>query len=128
MIINIHTYFLHFKALGDIKVALKLIGQGDDTDAEAEVDKRYKSLGIDLEPVDPSEDDYKVVQKYIENTHGKTHAQYSLEIESLFRLNKKVGVCVLCVFVYLFVCLFVCLFYFIFTRGFVINNITFSLF
>jgi poly [ADP-ribose] polymerase len=67
------------------------------------VDVHYKKLKTDMLPVDPSSEEFKMVevciaharlsicplrQTYTRNTHAATHTQYKLVIEELFRIDR----------------------------------------
>ncbi|XP_052061319.1 poly [ADP-ribose] polymerase 2-like [Mytilus californianus] len=74
------------EALSDIEIAIKVLKQGDMSDNP--IDRHYKSLNVDLVPVEKSSDDYKMVNDYLLNTHASTHSQYKMEIVSLFEMKK----------------------------------------
>lgn len=74
------------ETLGDIEIALKIIKR---TDAKLNpVDLHYKDLECDLSPVNPSDETYKLLNKYLQNTHATTHNQYKMEILDLFEIEK----------------------------------------
>ncbi|VDI78312.1 poly [ADP-ribose] polymerase, partial [Mytilus galloprovincialis] len=74
------------EALSDIEIAIKVLKQGDMSDNP--IDRHYKSLNVDIVPVEKSSDDYKMVNEYLLNTHAATHSQYKMEIVSLFEMKK----------------------------------------
>jgi len=76
-------------ALSDIKVAFKKISESEeDVTSQPQVDVHHKSLGIELVPVDKLSAEYAMVDRFLTNTHGHTHRQYSLVLEDVFKLDK----------------------------------------
>ena len=67
---------------------MHLIDSQQTREAEAPEDAHYRSLRADLSPLDPTSDEFKMVKKYVQNTHGKTHNDFSLELEDVFALSK----------------------------------------
>lgn len=73
-------------SLENITVANKII---EDNDKDANIiDQNYAKLDRDLEVVEPLTREYEIIEQYLKNTHAKTHSSYTLELESVFRLNK----------------------------------------
>ncbi|EXB33507.1 Poly [ADP-ribose] polymerase 2 [Morus notabilis] len=76
------------EALSEIEVATKLlkddIGFQEDT-----LYSHYQSLRCELTPLDVDSDEFTMVAKYMQNTHGKTHSNYTVDIAQLFRLSKE---------------------------------------
>eukprot|EP00742_Colponemidia_sp_Colp-10_P000975 GILJ01001057.1.p1 GENE.GILJ01001057.1~~GILJ01001057.1.p1 ORF type:complete len:855 (-),score=177.28 GILJ01001057.1:120-2531(-) len=78
------------ESLADIEIATKLLeDEGGEDSEEPAVDVHYKRLKTEMVPVDRSEEEFKLVQQYVKNTHAATHNQYSLEIEDLFKLERE---------------------------------------
>lgn len=68
-------------ALTDIKIAMAKISAGEaEASTQALVDINYRSLGIELVPLAKSSADFKMVDKYLHNTHGHTHSDFQLEL------------------------------------------------
>eukprot|EP00051_Salpingoeca_urceolata_P027695 m.482820 g.482820 ORF g.482820 m.482820 type:complete len:523 (-) comp22675_c0_seq1:139-1707(-) len=77
------------EALGDIKIAMKMISDMEkDTSTAAVVDRNYASLNCGLAPVKRNSDRWSLVNKYLLNTHGSTHKNYTLELLDLFEVDK----------------------------------------
>ena len=53
------------------------------------VDAMYKKLNMEIEPLPKSDADYKLVAKMVNNTHGKSHGHFTLELTNVFRLRKE---------------------------------------
>ena len=73
------------EALGDIQVALKLLGglQGEGS----LVDQKYLQLGVVMEPLTGGPV-RKLLERSILSTHASTHSQYSMAVEQVFSLTK----------------------------------------
>ncbi|EDQ86760.1 uncharacterized protein MONBRDRAFT_27847 [Monosiga brevicollis MX1] len=89
---DVRTKLQLVEALDDIKAAMKIIeDKKQQGEPEAPEDRHYRSLDCDLRPVAPTSDEYKMVKKYLKNTHGATHRQYKLELMDLFAIDKDTG-------------------------------------
>ena len=62
------------------------------------LDVQYKKLNVKLEPLDKTSDDFMLIEKYIQTTHGSTHTLWKMEVENIFtcekdslKFNKKLG-------------------------------------
>ncbi|OAD52149.1 Poly [ADP-ribose] polymerase [Eufriesea mexicana] len=53
------------------------------------LDVHYKQLNSEVTVLDKESEEYKVIKQYVENTHGKTHTQYELEIEEVFLIKRQ---------------------------------------
>lgn len=52
------------------------------------LDVQYKKLNVKLEPLDKTSDDFMLIEKYIQTTHGKTHTLWKMEVENIFVCEK----------------------------------------
>lgn len=59
------------EALQDIEIASRLVGFDGENDES--LDEKYKKLRCDLTPLPHDSEDYKLVEKYLLNTHAPTH-------------------------------------------------------
>lgn len=59
------------EALQDIEIASKLVGF--DSDNDESLDDKYKKLRCAITPLPHDCEDYKLVEKYLLNTHAPTH-------------------------------------------------------
>ncbi|CAL1383211.1 unnamed protein product [Linum trigynum] len=75
------------EALQDIEIASRLVGFGVDNDES--LDDKYKKLRCDIASIPHESDDYRLIDKYLQNTHAPTHMDWSLELEEVFLLNRE---------------------------------------
>lgn len=74
------------EALQDIEIASRLVGF--DSDNDESLDDKFKKLHCDIMPLSHDSEDYKLVEKYLLNTHAPTHKDWSLELEEVFSLDR----------------------------------------
>ena len=70
----------------DIEVAYSLIKET--SDCEDPLDSYYKKLKTHIAPISKDDDEFAMIEKYVNNTHASTHRHYSLEIEEIFRIDR----------------------------------------
>jgi hypothetical protein len=49
----------------------------------------YQKLKTNIVPVAPEEKEFKLVSKYLRQTHAPSHSQYSLELLDLFKIDRE---------------------------------------
>ncbi|KAK3145292.1 hypothetical protein QOZ80_4AG0326840 [Eleusine coracana subsp. coracana] len=74
------------EALQDIEIASKLVGF--DSDNDESLDDKYKKLHCNITPLAHDSEDYKLMERYLLNTHAPTHKDWSLELEEVFALDR----------------------------------------
>ncbi|RCV10443.1 hypothetical protein SETIT_2G112900v2 [Setaria italica] len=74
------------EALQDIEIASKLVGF--DSDNDESLDDKYMKLHCNIAPLPHDSEDYKLVERYLLNTHAPTHKDWSLELEEVFSLDR----------------------------------------
>ncbi|KAG2641532.1 poly [ADP-ribose] polymerase 1-like isoform X2 [Panicum virgatum] len=74
------------EALQDIEIASKLVGF--DSDCDESLDDKYMKLRCNITPLPHDSEDYKLVERYLLNTHAPTHKDWSLELEEVFSLDR----------------------------------------
>lgn len=67
------------ESLLDIEVAYSLL-KGSAAGDEDPIDAYYKSLEAKIEVLDKETDEFKLIEKYVKNTHAKTHSSYKLDV------------------------------------------------
>lgn len=73
------------ESLTEIKIATTILNEAK-TD-ENKIDSNYAKLNREIHPVDKDTDEFKVIDQYLQTTHGKHHTSYSLEIVDLFSVS-----------------------------------------
>ncbi|XP_077991916.1 poly [ADP-ribose] polymerase 1-like [Glandiceps talaboti] len=71
----------------DIEVAYSLL-KGGDTSKDP-IDANYEKLKCPINVLESTSDTYKLIEKYMKNTHAATHNQYGLELQEVFELNRE---------------------------------------
>ncbi|KAF9963545.1 Poly [ADP-ribose] polymerase 2 [Modicella reniformis] len=81
------------EALGEIEIAQKLIKENKKLDEALTInplDQQFASLKLNkLEPMSKTSERYKLIEKYVKNTHGTTHSMYDLVIDEVFDLERQ---------------------------------------
>ncbi|KAH9515507.1 Poly [ADP-ribose] polymerase 2 [Bulinus truncatus] len=75
------------EALEDIEIAIKLLKGGDMS--ENPVDRHYHQLHCELEPMSHEDEEFKLLSRYLLDTHATTHNQYKMELMDVFRCDKE---------------------------------------
>lgn len=70
----------------EIEIAFNILNTNGSDAAEDPIDAHYKKLKCHMEVLDRSCDEFKHINEYIKNTHAKTHSNYTLEIEDVFKI------------------------------------------
>ncbi|KAG9443824.1 hypothetical protein H6P81_015164 [Aristolochia fimbriata] len=76
------------EALGEIEVATKLLKDDLETQ-EDPLYSHYKRLCCELTPIDADSEEFFMIKKYTENTHAKTHSNYSVDIVQIFKVSRQ---------------------------------------
>merc|ERR1712179_428968 len=73
----------------EIEVAYKLLKDGADDKEKDPIDAHYENLSTDIQVLDKETEEFKIIEKYVANTHAETHNLYTLEIQDVFKVNRK---------------------------------------
>lgn len=76
------------EALSDIQIAVKMVQSSEDSD-EHPLDRQYHSLKCQLQPLDSSGNEYKVIEKYLQSTHASTHRDYTMTVLEIFSVDRE---------------------------------------
>ncbi|CAB4064804.1 PARP2_3_4 [Lepeophtheirus salmonis] len=75
------------ETLGHVRQSYKIFKEMSESHP---LEAKYKALGITLNPLDPEKDDeFSIVEQYIQSTHASTHNQYSMDVEQIFCVEKE---------------------------------------
>ncbi|KAI8347889.1 poly polymerase catalytic domain-containing protein [Mortierella sp. GBAus27b] len=81
------------EALGEIEIAQRLIKENKKADEVLTVnplDQHFESLKLNkLEPMDRTSERFKLIEKFVKNSHGSTHSGFDLDIEDVFDLERQ---------------------------------------
>ncbi|XP_065561172.1 poly [ADP-ribose] polymerase 1-like isoform X2 [Artemia franciscana] len=75
-------------SLMEIEVAYKLLKSGEEDKTKDPIDRHYEQLNSKIEVLEKDTEEFKIIEKYVRNTHAETHSQYSLEIEDVFKVQR----------------------------------------
>ncbi|XP_020247159.1 poly [ADP-ribose] polymerase 1 isoform X2 [Asparagus officinalis] len=75
------------EALQDIEIASRLVNF--DSEDDESLDEKYKKLHCNIAPLPHGSEDYRLIEKYLLNTHAPTHKEWSLELEEVFSLERE---------------------------------------
>ncbi|KFD59055.1 hypothetical protein M514_00218 [Trichuris suis] len=74
----------------EIEIAYSIL-QTDYGD-EDPLDVQYEKLKADIKPLDITSSDFEMICRYVKNTHGQTHSDYTLAVQQVYvidRLNEQ---------------------------------------
>ena len=75
-----------------ISVSYVLVCSHSDGSTSADtdpIDAHYAKLKTDISVIPKDSEGFKTIQEYVQNTHGETHSSYTLEIDQVFKINRK---------------------------------------
>ncbi|KAM9789662.1 poly [ADP-ribose] polymerase 2 [Neosynchiropus ocellatus] len=75
------------EALSDIQIAVKMVQSSADDD-EHPVDRQYRALRCQLDPLDSSSHEFQVLERYLQSTHAPTHSDYTMTILDIFSVDR----------------------------------------
>ena len=73
----------------EIEVAYNLIKSTDNESGKDAIDVHYEKLNTKIKVLDKTTDEFKVLEKYVQNTHATTHNLYTLDIVDIFKIDRK---------------------------------------
>ena len=74
--------------LDEMQIAATILKVADESSAN-ELDTTYQSLHCNLEPLNHSSAEFRMLEEYVANTHASTHRQYDLEVLEVFKVEKE---------------------------------------
>uniref|UniRef100_A0A3B3IM99 Poly [ADP-ribose] polymerase n=1 Tax=Oryzias latipes TaxID=8090 RepID=A0A3B3IM99_ORYLA len=75
------------EALSDIQIAVKMVQSSADSE-EHPLDRHYHSLKCNLQPLDSTSSEFKVIEKYLQSTHAPTHRDYGMTVLDIFSVDR----------------------------------------
>lgn len=76
------------EALSDIQIAVRMV-QSSASGDEHPLDRQYRSLHCQLQPLAPGGHEYQVIEKYLQTTHAPTHSDYTMSILDIFSVERE---------------------------------------
>ncbi|XP_034267390.1 poly [ADP-ribose] polymerase 2 isoform X2 [Pantherophis guttatus] len=76
------------EALGEIRIGIRHM-QSEQLDLEHPLDRSYRSLDCELQPLEKASDVFQVLERYLLSTHAPTHKNYTMTLIEAFEVNKK---------------------------------------
>ena len=73
------------EALADIEIAAHLVEGTKDEEEINQLDANYACLNADIQPVERDSEDYKLIEKYVRNTHPRA----TPKVANIFRLRRE---------------------------------------
>lgn len=74
--------------LAQLEVSSSLLSR-EPVSQENPLDKTYDALSCALQPLARSDPEFKLVEEYARNTTGATHNNYTLHVETVFKVDRK---------------------------------------
>lgn len=84
---TVNTKTAMIESLMELEVAYNFL-QTETDDKKSPLDGHYKQLNTDLKPIDRKSEEFALLEKYVRNTHAETHANFELEIEDIFNVER----------------------------------------
>eukprot|EP00049_Salpingoeca_infusionum_P016729 m.345280 g.345280 ORF g.345280 m.345280 type:complete len:1053 (-) comp16140_c0_seq2:7529-10687(-) len=75
--------------LTNLEVASRLLKTSAGDADKDPVDVHYEKLHTNISALDRRSDVFKMIQKYVKNTHASTHSGYTLDIEDAFEIERE---------------------------------------
>ncbi|XP_058506677.1 poly [ADP-ribose] polymerase 2 [Solea solea] len=76
------------EALSDIQIAVKMVQSSRGGD-ENPIDRQYSSLQCQLQPLDSSSHEFKLIEQYLQSTHAPTHQDYTMNVLDIFSVDRE---------------------------------------
>ncbi|XP_071397216.1 poly [ADP-ribose] polymerase 2 isoform X1 [Centroberyx affinis] len=76
------------EALSDIQIAVKMAQSSQNSD-EHPLDRQYHSMHCQLQSLNSSSNEYKVIEKYLQSTHAPTHSDYTMTVLDIFSVDRE---------------------------------------
>ncbi|KAJ4485480.1 PARP-domain-containing protein [Lentinula aciculospora] len=82
-------------ALGDMEIATELMQASTASDGEGNpvnpLDAQFNSLSLNnMDPVERNSNEFKTLENYMSDTHGKTHGHIKTRVKNVYRVERSV--------------------------------------
>lgn len=85
--VNTKTEML--ESLMEMEVAYGMLKEENTDEMVSPLDGHYKQLNTDIKPLAHDSDEFALLKQYVQNTHAATHANFELEIEDIFSVDRR---------------------------------------
>lgn len=78
------------ESLQDIQIGMEMMKK--DTVDEGDIsliDANYQSLNCDVQPLDHDHQHFKLIEEFVQNTHGKTHCGFTLSVLDAYNVTRE---------------------------------------
>lgn len=72
----------------EIEVAYTMLLSVQDDGKTNPIESHFRQLKADIVPLEPTDAEYEYLCRYVKNTHGATHTQYDLHIETIYKVAR----------------------------------------
>ena len=76
-------------ALNDIEIGVTIMNESKKKQEVNTLDVYYDSLQCNISVLEKKSEEYKVIEKFVKNTHGSLHRYFKLMIEDIFLVQKE---------------------------------------
>lgn len=76
------------ESLMEIELAYNMLSNKGANSNNNPIDEHFDQLNTNMEVIDKSSEEFKLLLEYVKNTHAATHNMYGLEIEDIFKINR----------------------------------------
>ncbi|XP_042331963.1 poly [ADP-ribose] polymerase 2 isoform X2 [Sceloporus undulatus] len=76
------------EALSEIRIGIKAL-RSEQLDQEHPLDRSYRGLNCELQPLERDSPDFQVLERYLSSTHAPTHKDYTMTLMEVFVLKKE---------------------------------------
>ncbi|XP_046754057.1 poly [ADP-ribose] polymerase [Diprion similis] len=75
-------------SLLELEIAYNLLNAKTD-ESKNPIDAHYEQLNTEIDILDVETNEFKLIERYVKNTHASTHSHYELEIDQVFVVKRK---------------------------------------
>ncbi|CAM4783524.1 unnamed protein product [Rotaria magnacalcarata] len=76
------------EALDDIEVVFNSLTTNENNNLNP-IDQQYEKLKCELNPINKTDEIYKLIDDYLQSTHAATHQLYKMQIEDVFEVDRE---------------------------------------
>lgn len=76
------------ESLMEIELAYSMLTDKTANNEKNPIDAHYHQLNTVMEVLDKTKEEFKLLKKYVQNTHAATHSMYELVIEDIFKIKR----------------------------------------